>query len=368
MKLKTELTPTITKKSRQEYLVAFWYENKRYRYSSGKAIGLELQPNIFPVAQRLQQVTLLCAAYTLEIAKGWRPEVKPIYHQKTLTIGSIAAFVLLRKLSLSYSESYKKELEYTEKVWKRYISNMGIEHKPIEALTTEIIRDFIYSEAPSPASMRNLKRNISALLKDELEANGTLLSLKRIPLPKTAQELHKPISNVAALLAEVKDYNYNLYLCCLMTYVMLLRPHREIRCLTFTDFNTDFSQVSLNGNRVKSKRNRVIPIPSVVQRELQARYSLVLNRRVNVFTLKEQERHKDYFKGLWTKYKNQSVLLEPQQTLYSFRHTGAINVFEKTGSLLKLQQVMGHSTMQVSLTYLRGLEVSNLDVSDLPSL
>ena len=221
-------------------MVAFWYENKRYRYSSGKAIGLELQPNIFPVAQRLQQVTLLCAAYTLEIAKGWRPEVKPIYHQKTLTIGSIAAFVLLRKLSLSYSESYKKELEYTEKVWKRYISNMGIEHKPIEALTTEIIRDFIYSEAPSPASMRNLKRNISALLKDELEANGTLLSLKRIPLPKTAQELHKPISNVAALLAEVKDYNYNLYLCCLMTYGMLLRPHREIRCLTFTDFNTDF--------------------------------------------------------------------------------------------------------------------------------
>tara|TARA_R110000772_G_scaffold93566_3_gene191056 strand:+ start:216 stop:1322 length:1107 start_codon:yes stop_codon:yes gene_type:complete len=368
LRVKTELSPTITKKSRQEYLVAFWYENKRYRYSSGKAIGLELQPNIFPVAQRLQQVTLLCAAYTLEIAKGWRPEVKPIYHQKTLTIGSIAAFVLLRKLSLSYSESYKKELEYTEKVWKRYISNMGIEHKPIEALTTEIIRDFIYSEAPSPASMRNLKRNISALLKDELEANGTLLSLKRIPLPKTAQELHKPISNVAALLAEVKDYNYNLYLCCLMTYVMLLRPHREIRCLTFTDFNTDFSQVSLNGNRVKSKRNRVIPIPSVVQRELQARYSLVLNRRVNVFTLKEQERHKDYFKGLWTKYKNQSVLLEPQQTLYSFRHTGAINVFEKTGSLLKLQQVMGHSTMQVSLTYLRGLEVSNLDVSDLPSL
>ena len=368
MKLKTELTPTITKKSRQEYLVAFWYENKRYRYSSGKAIGLELQPNIFPVAQRLQQVTLLCAAYTLEIAKGWRPEVKPIYHQKTLTIGSIAAVVLLRKLSLSYSESYKKELEYTEKVWKRYISNMGIEHKPIEALTTEIIRDFIYSEAPSPASMRNLKRNISALLKDELEANGILLSLKRIPLPKTAQELHKPISNVAALLAEVKDYNYNLYLCCLMTYVMLLRPHREIRCLTFTDFNTDFSQVSLNGNRVKSKRNRVIPIPSVVQRELQARYSLVLNRRVNVFTLKEQERHKDYFKGLWTKYKNQSVLLEPQQTLYSFRHTGAINVFEKTGSLHKLQQVMGHSDMKVSLTYLRGLEVKQLDVEDLPEL
>ena len=61
-------------------------------------------------------------------------------------------------------------------------------------------------------------------------------------------------------------------------------------------------------------------------------------------------------------------LLERDQTLYSFRHTGAIKVFEKTGSLLKLQQVMGHSDMKVSLTYLRGLEVKQLDVEDLPVL
>jgi hypothetical protein len=29
---------------------------------------------------------------------------------------------------------------------------------------------------------------------------------------------------------------------------------------------------------------------------------------------------------------------------------------------------MGHSTLQVSLTYLRGLEVKQLDVEDLPEL
>jgi hypothetical protein len=47
---------------------------------------------------------------------------------------------------------------------------------------------------------------------------------------------------------------------------------------------------------------------------------------------------------------------------------GAIKVFEKTGSLQKLQQVMGHSDMKVSLTYLRGLEIKQLDVEDLPEL
>ena len=76
----------------------------------------------------------------------------------------------------------------------------------------------------------------------------------------------------------------------------------------------------------------------------------------------------DYFKGRWSAFKKQSLYLEPFQTFYSFRHTGAIKVFEKTGSLLKLQQVMGHSDMKVSLTYLRGLEVKQLDVLDLPEL
>lgn len=43
-------------------------------------------------------------------------------------------------------------------------------------------------------------------------------------------------------------------------------------------------------------------------------------------------------------------------------------VYEKIGSLIKLQQVMGHSTLQVSLTYLRGLEVRQLDPNDMPCL
>ena len=60
--------------------------------------------------------------------------------------------------------------------------------------------------------------------------------------------------------------------------------------------------------------------------------------------------------------------MNKDQTLYSFRHTGAIRVYEKSGSLTTLQRVMGHSDMKVSLTYLRGLEVKQLDVKDFPKL
>ena len=53
-------------------------------------------------------------------------------------------------------------------------------------------------------------------------------------------------------------------------------------------------------------------------------------------------------------------------TIYSFRHSGAIEIFKRTGSLTKLQKAMGHSSLNVSLTYLRGLEVAELKEEDMP--
>ena len=52
-------------------------------------------------------------------------------------------------------------------------------------------------------------------------------------------------------------------------------------------------------------------------------------------------------------------------TIYSFRHSGAIEIFKRTGSLTKLQRAMGHSSLNVSLTYLRGLEVAELKEEDI---
>ena len=64
--------------------------------------------------------------------------------------------------------------------------------------------------------------------------------------------------------------------------------------------------------------------------------------------------------------RNIKNLPEQDQTKYSFRHSGAIETYKRTGSLSKLQKAMGHSSLTVSLTYLRGLEVSELEESDMP--
>ena len=53
---------------------------------------------------------------------------------------------------------------------------------------------------------------------------------------------------------------------------------------------------------------------------------------------------------------------------FSFRHTGAINEYEKTGDLRTVQTVMGHGFMAVTLGYLRGLELCELSTNSMPAL
>ena len=82
----------------------------------------------------------------------------------------------------------------------------------------------------------------------------------------------------------------------------------------------------------------------------------------------EKPFNKDYFKTLWSRYKAQSNVLEDLQTLYSFRHSGAIEIYKRTGSLTILQQAMGHASLAVTLGYLRGLEIPSLKLEDMPRL
>ena len=367
MKIKNELQPVLTKDKKERYTVCFWFAEKRFRYSSANVLGLNLYPNQSLISERKEQAEFLLTVFKIEIKKGWKPELKKLKPKINLTVVEVCKKVYHQKLKLDYSNSYKEDLKRTTRLWVTYCREQRISNLLIADLRISHLREFVYANAPSSKSTANLKRNISALLKEEAESYGNILSFNKIKVPKAAQELHRPLDDVSKLLAELKSYNDNLFICCLMTYGLLLRPHREIRCLTKGDFNHDFSQLNLSGDRVKSKKNRILPIPSFIQTELIHRYHR-LNKQDNLFSRNIHLHHQDYFKGLWTKFKNQSESVGPKQTLYSFRHTGAIRVFEKTGSLIKLQQVMGHSDMKVSLTYLRGLEVKQLDIADLPEM
>ena len=109
---------------------------------------------------------------------------------------------------------------------------------------------------------------------------------------------------------------------------------------------------------MKSKRNRIVPVPEL---------GLVKSHNnINIFTGKEKPYNRGYFSTLWKRFKKANNKVDNDITIYSFRHTGAIEIFKRTGSLTKLQKAMGHSSLQVSFTYLRGLELTELKEEDMP--
>jgi integrase len=127
------------------------------------------------------------------------------------------------------------------------------------------------------------------------------------------------------------------------------------------DFSKELDYINLSGSRNKSGRNRIVPVPNFIKEHLIKGVP-----EVNIFTGTPNSTNPDYFKTLWSRYKKQSKILVEGQTLYSFRNSRAIEVYKRIGSLKKLQLVMGHSNLIVSMTYLRGLEVSELKEEDMP--
>ena len=353
--------PKIGIKTNGQFFVHFTVDGERFRFSNGKVIDSPHSPNRVEGEQRQLSAELLRSDFTSALGRGWKPE-RTIRIDKVKTIGETLEIALKEKLSAADSRVYRRDIKWTAGHFRDYIRTHKKTNKPITSLDAKVLLDFLQFSSDSNSTRKLFKRVLQAILTPYLPPS-TVDAFRSIKLPKSKSKLHKPIKDVQAILSEVEAFNPHLHLCCLLAYGCLLRPHREIRELTLNDFADDLSFISLSGSRNKGKRNRIVPIPAFVLPYLHPSHP-----SHNIFTGTENAFNPDYFKTLWGKFKKKSVLLQREQTLYSFRHTGAINVFKKTGSLQKLQSVMGHSNLQVTLTYLRGLEVPQLSVDDMPEL
>lgn len=348
------LYPKVKIDSQQRAYVVFYANGKRYRIYNGNKINCELYPNSYPVDKRIEIAHLLAAEVyrflqsdltfsQLEKSKKIKPN---------MTDKDYLEVALENKLKGEYSEKYIVMLRYVFKCLETEIKGNTISAKAVKS---------ILDKYTSGVSYNTLKRHLNVLINEAKSLGMTSNPMENIKSKKTNAKLNKPYGNLADVLQEIKQFNSKLYLCCLLTYGCLLRPHREVRELTWGDFSEDLSSIHLSGTRNKSGKNRNVPVPVYIKEHLK-----IGERNHNIFTGTIKPLNKDYFKTLWSRFKKVSKLLEQDQTLYSFRHTGAIEIFKRTGSITKLQKAMGHSSITVSLTYLRGLEIAELKEEDMP--
>ena len=342
--------PVVYRKPNGEYYIHFCLNGKRIRLSNGKKINVPLYPNDYPKNQRKKKADELASTvydFLLKNNYSFAESSKPF---------SLDHFdeVIKSKLSEPLSPKYVSTLESLYRLLREeYKLNGSID---IE-FTDKLLKSY-----KNPTSFNTIRRHLNVLLNHLNESGFDAKPTSLKPLKQT-ERLHKPIANLNELLEDIRVYNHNLYLCALFTYCCLLRPHREIRLLKWKDFSNDLKYVSVDGSRIKSKRNRIVPVPEIIRSNLS-----VGQPDHFTFTNSPVEFNDDYFKTLWSRYKKQSKIIDKEVTLYSFRHTGAIDLFKRTGSITKLQSAMGHSSIKVSLTYLRVLEVPELNEEDMPMI
>ena len=342
--------PVVYRKPNGDYYIHFFLNGKRIRLSNGKKINLPLYPNDFPKNQRKKkadELAFLVYDYLLKNNYSFTE------NSKSFSLDHYDE-VIKSKLSEPLSPKYISTLETLSKLLREeYKLNGSIGVK---------FTDKLLKSHKNPTSFNTIRRHLNVLLNHLMENGFDAKPTSLKPLKQT-EKLHKPITNLNELLDDVRAYNHNLYLCALFTYCCLLRPHREVRLLKWKDFSSDLKYVSVDGSRIKSKRNRIVPVPEIIRRSLSVGQPYHF-----IYTDSTIEFNDDYFKTLWSRYKKHSKIIDRDITLYSFRHTGAIDLFKRTGSITKLQSAMGHSSIKVSLTYLRGLEIPELTLEDMPMI
>ena len=346
--------PKVHTDSLNKVFVSFYINKKRYRLYNGKRINSTTDPNSYPIDQRLSIAKVLAAeVYSFLINGG----VLLSHRSNNLVCGKLSDLDYIKqalesKLTGDYSDKYKSMLQFSFNCLEQEIGASKLDVKSLKNILARYC---------SGVSHNTLKRHINVLINEAVSLGMGSNPMTEIKSKKAKAIMHKPFDDIATILEDVKTFNKHLHLCCLLTYGCLLRPHREVRELTWGDFSKDLSFITLSGFRNKSGRNRIVPVPSFIKPYLHPK-----GLNDNIFTGEQRSMNPDYFSTLWSRYKKQSNILKEGQTLYSFRHSGAIDIFKRTGSVTKLQKAMGHSSINVSLTYLRGLEIAELKEEDMP--
>jgi len=350
--------------------VYFYYNKKHYKFYNGNKLNLPIFPNhAKTIKERAKLLHKLQQEYTKALNNNWSPTVSPFLDE---VLSTQVAFnrVLEEKLQSPYSKFYKRDLKTVCEQFLNSLSKEFLEMN-INELPNSAIEAFLNQFKSSGRHYMNKRRSLSVffseLARKELIGKNLVAKTSKQKIKAKLHEIYKD-DQLKGVLGFLENNYFNLYLCALLTYGCLLRPHQEVRFLKRKHLNDDLSQIQLSGSENKSGRIRTVFIPTYLQQILNGQLSNIDDLVTNIFTKSNEPFNDDYFKTQWSRAKKQMIksnLITANQTLYSFRHTAVVQIYRRTKDLNILQQLLGHSNMIVTLNYLRGLgEATNEDLKN----
>lgn len=349
----------------RSYISITFENHKRVKEYTGNKIGLNIKPNY---AKTIKERNYLLRQLERAFIKAIEEKKYPSVSLETKVLSSKTADALQRALNQKkasgISKYYVRNLQLVHDAFINFLTEEE-KQSDITHLKRHRIQEFLTRFHSTGTYYMNKRRDLGVLFSQigkELSIN--LPIVRTTDRRRVKSKLHKIYSKeqLKAILDFLKDFHYNLYLCCLFSYGCFLRPHREVRNLCGHHFRNDCTEIYLSGDENKGGQVRVVAIPDYIKEVIYDRVSK-LSPSFNLFSLSETPFNDAYFNTAWTRAWTKMYeigIIEQHQTIYSFRHSAAVDVYQRTKDLHLLQQLLGHSDMIVTLKYLRGLGVHNV--------
>lgn len=362
--------------------VTFYWNGKRVREYNGNNINSSVKPNL---AKTVKERNKLLKQLEFEVLKALESGHYPHDNKHTpvdisvedhldISTDYLLDWALEVKLNSDVSHYYRKNLKGIHRHFKAFLTKEELS-SDITLIKRTRIEEFLQRYKSSGMYYMDRRRDLGVLFSlISREIEKPLQAVRETSTMKKKAKLHKIYEHekMKLILNYLKDNNPNLHICALLCYGCFLRPHQEIRNLQGKHFKRDCTEIHLSGDENKSGRVRAVHIPEYIREVIYERVS-ILSDGDNLFTMNPSVFNLAYFntqwKRVWVKMFDLG-LIENNQTLYSFRHTGAVAVYRKVKDVSIVQKLLGHSDMIVTLTYFRSLgEMNHSDLKDmLPTL
>jgi len=333
--------------------------NKRYRVFSGVDFNMGTARGLTPVELALYFRALLNAV-TTKLIEGWDPETAKS-HNKTVTrenkvLKNYSQDFISYVLKADYSLKHKYALKW---YWGELLKAFG-DWLINDVLQADIQSHLMNRYASSNTSYNTAKRYYKCIFNLLVQLGFVEVNpVVGVKSKKAVASINEAFDQVElqALMEYLKANDRVLYRVALLMYTTFMRPHQEIRLLQVKFIHFDDRLLVLPPRFTKNGKQATIPLQESVLEE----FKFVRGMDPDEYIFGKV--NPDYFATRWGKRVKIKYPLRPNQTLYSIRHTAAVEMYRKTKDVALIQRMMHHSSMEVTIGYLRSLNCTLTVVS-----
>lgn len=325
--------------------------NKRYRIFSGVEYGMGSTRGLQEKEIEFYFRTLLHEV-TVRLNNGWNPEdtdtarKAPIKSYKALKLYDNELLAFVDKAA--YSTKHKYTLKH---FWKGLLQQEG--ERLVSNITPNMLHSYLLNRYAScntsyNTALRYVKCLFNLLVQlEHIECSPAIILKKR--KAEASMNIAFEKDELFSLMSFLKENDRTLYRVALLMFTTFLRPHQEIRLLKVNYFKWEEQLLVLPPRYTKNGKQVTIPLQQMVLEE----FSYLKVKEKNDFVFGEVNPF--YFSTRWGKHVKKAYPLKENQTLYSIRHTAAVEMYHKTKDVALIQRMMHHSSMEVTIGYLRSL-------------